>query len=97
MRGNCLEHLLRPLADALAKHHLGLIAGHAHRVHNAHADELSHALSDTMWRDVCSQAERAKPARMEFQFVVHDTVTNEAFAASMSFQRPISDVARNVP
>ena len=36
--------LLRPLADSLAKHHLGLIAGHAHHQHNSHADELSHAL-----------------------------------------------------
>ena len=89
--------LLRPLADTLAKHHLGLLAGHAHREFNAHADELSHALSDTMWRNVCTQAQRRKTSRMEFQFVVHDTATNEAFAASMSFQLPISDVAGNAP
>ena len=84
--------LLRPLADTLAKHRLGLLAGHAHREYNAHADELSHALSANMWRDVCKQASCKKLARMEFQFVVHDTVTNDAFAASMSFQLPISDV-----
>ena len=87
--------LLRPLADALAKHHLGLIAGHAHRVHNSHADELSHALTDKLWSDIRQQAASQKLGRMEFHFVVHDTITGDGFAGSMSF-RQLSRALRQV-
>ena len=90
--------LLRPLADALARHHLGLIVGHAHRECNAHADELSHALTTaTMWNDVCEQALHRKPGRMEFQFIVHDTIKSECFAASMSFPRVSSSAVPGAP
>ena len=91
--------LLRPLADSLAKHHLGLIAGHSYRQHNSHADELSHALPQQVWDDLSTQAagRTRKRNRMEFHFVVHDMESKEAFAASMSFPRISAEDARAVP
>ena len=82
--------LLRPLADSLAKHRLGLIAGHAHRGHNTHADDLSHALPAHMWRDLIAQTPPDNNAgRLQFHFVVHDMLTHEAFAATMRLPRDI--------
>ena len=89
--------LLRPLADALEKYHIGLVAGHAHRHHNKHADKLSHALPQEMWKEICAGTEARRQERMEFQFVVHDMQFDEAFAASMSFPRISADDARAVP
>jgi len=82
----CLS-LLQPLADALTSHHLGLIGGHAHRVYNQHADDLSHALSHAMWQQVLSSQTVHKPSRLELPFVVHDIQAGECFAATMSFAR----------
>ena len=91
--------LLRPLADSLAKHHIGLIAGHAHRHHNKHADALSHALPQQVWKRIRAQAagRQRKKNRMEFHFVVHDMQTKEAFAASMSFPRVFAADAPAAP
>lgn len=82
--------LLRPLADVLAKHHIGLVVGHSHRHHNTHADKLSHALPQAMWDDICAEAPSSNPARLHFPFVVHDIQAGEAFAASMSLPRAIT-------
>ena len=79
--------LLRPLADTLAKYRLGLVAGHAHRNHNTHADDLSHALPQAVWRRL---RVRAKSERHGLQFAVHDMEFHEAFTASMSFPRASS-------
>ena len=79
--------LLRPLADTLAKYRLGLVAGHAHRAHNTHADDLSHALPQAVWKKLRVVA---KSARQGLQFVVHDMQFHEAFTASMSFPRASS-------
>ena len=89
--------LLRPLADSLAKHHVGLIAGHAHRRFNEHADDLSHALSADMWRGIRAQARHSKVGRLQFHFVVHDMATKEAFAATMSFPRISTADATDAP
>ena len=76
--------LLRPLADALATYRLGLVAGHAHRHFNTHADELSHALPQQVWRALGVRSHAAKANHMTFKFVVHDMQRSEAFSASMS-------------
>ena len=89
--------LLRPLADSLARHHLGLVAGHAHREHNQHTDDLSHALTDSLWRDVVLQAKVRKSNRIELHFVVHDTVNGECFQGTMSFVHHTSPVANVAP
>ena len=62
--------LLRPLADAIERYHLVVLGGHAHRVCNGHADDLSHALTTALWRDVVSQEWVHKVARLELPFVV---------------------------
>ena len=86
--------LLRPLTDALATYRLGLVAGHAHRQHNTHTDELSHALPQSLWRSLSAQVPAPKEKHMLFNFVVHDMQYNQAFAASMSFPR-VSMVGAN--
>ena len=48
--------LLRSLADSLLRGQFTVIAGHAHRVHNDHTDELSHSLSDGLWAQVVRSA-----------------------------------------
>ena len=82
--------LLRPLCDALATYRLGLVAGHAHRQHNTHADELSHALSQESWDEIARQVPTARPGHLTFNFVVHDVRHKQAFAASMSFPLAIT-------
>ena len=82
--------LLRPLADALATYRLGLVAGHAHRQFNTHADELSHALPYQVWRALGVGDRAVKAGHMTFKFVVHDLQRNEAFAASMSLPLDIT-------
>ena len=79
--------LLRPMNDAMERYHLGVLGGHAHRACNEHADALSHALTASLWRSVAAQEWVRKAARLELPFVVADTVTGEAFAATMSFKR----------
>ena len=87
--------LLRPLTDAMERYHLGILGGHAHRARNVHADILSHALSAITWRGVIAQEWVRKAARLELPFVVADTTTGEAFAATISFKRPFGpDVKR---
>ena len=86
--------LLRPLADTLAKYRLGLVAGHAHRNHNTHADDLSHALPQAVWRRL---RVRAKSERHGLQFAVHDMEFHEAFTASMSFPRASSAGVTSAP
>ena len=86
--------LLRPLADVLAKHHIGLVVGHTHRHHNTHADKLSHALPQAMWDSICAEAPSTNLTRLHFPFVVHDIQANEAFAASMSLPRAITGGVR---
>ena len=76
--------LLRPLADACAMYHLGLVAGHAHRHLNTHADRLSHALPQATWDAIADAGSVTKAGRMSFNFVVHDMLHAEAFTASMS-------------
>ena len=79
--------LLRPLSDVMARYHLGVLGGHAHRESNEHADALSHALPAALWRDVAAQEWVHKAGRLELPFVVADTATGEAYAATFSFKR----------
>jgi hypothetical protein len=79
--------LLRPLADAMERYHLGVLGGHAHRECNEHADALSHALPASLWRDVAAQEWVRKAGRLELPFVVADTSTGETYAATISFKR----------
>ena len=88
--------LLRPLAASIESNHLGLVGGHAHRCHNVHADDLSHALHDHLWAAVLAQAKVKKSARMEVHFVVHDLWEGGAFAATISFARPIRPHVKGV-
>ena len=53
--------LLKPLSDSLSHGQFALLAGHAHRQHNAHTDMLSHALTDEIWSQVVAQAKIKKP------------------------------------
>ena len=54
-----------------------------------HADDLSHALSSSLWAQIRSGETQHKPARLELPFVVLDTATGECFASTISFARPI--------
>lgn len=87
--------LLRPVADAMEQYHLGLLGGHAHRCHNRHADDLSHALTASLWNDIVAQERVHKRGRLELPFVVADVQSGEAFAATISFKRPSSLRARH--
>ena len=80
--------LLRPLTDTMERYHIGILGGHAHRACNTHADILSHALSAALWNNVALQEWVHKAGRLELPFVVADTTTGEAFAATLSFKRP---------
>ena len=80
--------LLRPLASALASHHLGLLADHSHRERNEHTDDLSHSLTPDVWSHIISQAKLTKPGRMEFHFAIYDTVAKTASLGTMSLPRP---------
>ena len=87
--------LLRPVADAMEQYHLGLLGGHAHRCHNRHADDLSHAITASLWNDIVAQERVHKRGRLELPFVVADVESGEAFAATISFKRPSSLRARH--
>ena len=81
--------LLRPLADTLLRGQFAVIAGHAHRVRNAHSDALSHSLCDALWSQVVQEANVKKPHRAELHFAVLDVASGECFVATMSFQDPV--------
>ena len=80
--------LIRSLADSLFRGQFAVIAGHAHRVHNPHADALSHSLCDMLWSQVIRDARVKKPHRAELHFAVMDVVTGECLVATMSFVDP---------
>ena len=79
--------LIRPLADALSRGRFAVIAGHAHRIHNSHTDNLSHSLSDELWNQVLREARVKKRHRTELHFAVLDMKTGECFLATISFKR----------
>ena len=83
------RELLKPLSDSLSRGSHALLAGHAHREHNAHADALSHPLNDNMWSQVLKSAKVRQHHRMELQFVVFDVKTFECFMATTSFRDPL--------
>ena len=80
--------LLRPLSDSLSRGQHALLAGHAHREHNAHADALSHPLTSDIWAQVIASAAVRKSHRMELQFAVFDVKTAECYLATISFKDP---------
>ena len=80
--------LLKPLSDSLSHGQFALLAGHAHRQHNPHADMLSHALPDEIWSQVVAQAKIKKHHRLEFHFAVLDVRTAECYLATMSVRDP---------
>ena len=80
--------LMKPLSDSLSHGRCALLAGHAHRQHNAHTDMLSHALPDRLWSQVVSQANEKRRHRMEFHFAVLDVETAECYLATMSIKDP---------
>ena len=82
------QELLKPLADALSRGNVALLAGHAHRQHNAHTDMLSHALPRDVWSQALSSVQLSKPHRLEFHFAVVDVTTAECYLATMSVRDP---------
>lgn len=80
--------LLKALADSLSHGQYVLLAGHAHRQHNAHTDILSHALPDFLWSQVVAGAKVSKPQRLEFHFAVIDVTTAECYLATISIRDP---------
>ena len=90
--------LLRPLADSLAANHAGLLAGHAHRTHNAHTDALSHSLNDAMWQDIFASAPVNRSGHDQLHFAILDMRRRECKLATISFGRstrpPAGDAAR---
>ena len=80
--------LLRPLSDSLSRGRHALLAGHAHREHNAHSDALSHPLTDDIWSQVRASAAVKKGHRLELHFVVYDVATAECYVATISFKDP---------
>ena len=81
--------LLRPFADSLAHGRFAVIAGHAHRVHNAHTDKLSHSLCADVWSQVARSAYVKKRHRAELHFAVLDVKTSECLVATISFADPV--------
>ena len=79
----------------MARYHLGVLGGHAHRACNEHADDLSHALYAALWRAVIAQERVHKAGRLELPFVVADTATGEAFAATFSFKQAFGRGAKH--
>ena len=69
------RELLKPLSDSLSRGSHALLAGHAHREHNSHADALSHPLNDDIWLQVLKSAMVSKRHRLELHFVVFDVRT----------------------
>ena len=82
--------LLQPFSDSLSRGRFAVVAGHAHRVHNSHTDNLSHSLCGAMWSQVASDAPVKKPHRAELHFAVLDVKTGECFVGTMSFEDPYS-------
>ena len=80
--------LLKPLADSLSHGRVALLAGHAHRHHNAHTDMLSHALPHDVWSQAVSTAAMSKSHRMELHFAVIDVTTAECYLATISIRDP---------
>ena len=80
--------LLRPLSDSLSRGQHALLAGHAHREHNPHADALSHPLTDDIWMQVKASAAVHKKHRMELHFAIYDVATAESYVATISFKDP---------
>ena len=80
--------LIRPLADVISRGRFAVLAGHAHRVHNSHTDNLSHSLSHEMWAQVVKNARVKKRHRTELHFAVIDVKTSECFLATISFKKP---------
>ena len=88
LTAGCLRslRLLRPLADTLAANHVGLIAGHAHRVNNAHTDVLSHSLNDFLWSQVFESAPENRKGD-QLHFAILDMRRGECMLATISFGR----------
>ena len=91
-------NLLRPLADTLATNHVGMIASHAHRVHNKHTDALSHSLNDQLWAQVFASARVNRSGHDELHLAILDMRRVECMLASISFGRStfprVSDAVR---
>ena len=87
--------LLQILADTTCDCQLGVIGGHAHRVHNAHTDDLSHALPRFMWQQVVRGAKLRKPHRIELHFAALDVASGECWLATTSLPKPraVHDIA----
>ena len=79
--------LLKTFVDSLVFHRVGIIADHAYRQFNTHADAMSHAVPSPLWLPLLQQRSVVKHRRMQIDFVVHDMQTGEMFAAAMSFPR----------
>ena len=76
--------LLTPLTDSLVRFGFGLLADHARRHRNTHADALPRAISPATWDHLTRQVRPVK-RKMLFHFVILDTVTGDCRIAAMSF------------
>ena len=76
--------LLTPLTDSLVRFGFGLLADHARRHRNTHADSLPRAISPATW-DQLTQQVQLPSKKMLFHFVILDTVTGDCRIAAMSF------------
>ena len=76
--------LLTALTDSLVRFGFGLLADHARRHRNSHADALSRAISPATWNRLIQQAQ-VKTKKLLFHFVILDTVTGYCRFAAMSF------------
>ena len=85
--------LLTPLTDSLVRFGFGLLADHARRHRNTHADSLPRAISPATWEQLTQQV-RSPKRKMLFHFVILDTATGDCRIAAMSFsglRHPESD------
>ena len=76
--------LLTALTDSLVRFGYGLLADHARRHRNAHADALPRAISPSTWDHLTKQV-TTKTNKTWFHFVVLDTVTGDCRCAAMAF------------
>ena len=76
--------LLTPLTDSMVRFRFGLLADHARRHRNAHADALPRAISQATWMRLTHQV-RVPVNKIPFHFVVLDTVTGDCRIAVTYF------------
>ena len=76
--------LLTTLTDSLVRFKFGLLADHARRHRNTHADALPRAISQATWKRITAHIKN-RGRKLMFHFVVLDTTTGDCRCAALCF------------